>query len=182
MEIERLPFGQSPSDKLRAAHYRWVNMPTGLTPELSSKFMLNLHGGKTIRDMTDAKSEHDICSSDRFNKHCKLNPEWGAEARKTSWPSFIAKKKSCNVLGLATQEICLKGLHRMTPDNVMVNKGRRNCRACRRLTMKNPPTDTILPVLDQIKEKLSRGCETSPSRHKLKYLSANLRHATVRNS
>jgi hypothetical protein len=66
MEIERLPFGQSPSDKLRAAHYKWVNMPSGLTPELASKFRLGLHGGKTIRDMTTAGGRDYICSDARF--------------------------------------------------------------------------------------------------------------------
>jgi hypothetical protein len=46
MEIERLPFGQFHADKMRAAHYRWVDMPPGLSPESASKFMLMLRGGK----------------------------------------------------------------------------------------------------------------------------------------
>ena len=50
MEIERVPFGQSHAEKIRVAHYKWLNMPAGLTPELSSKFMLGFHGGKTVRD------------------------------------------------------------------------------------------------------------------------------------
>jgi hypothetical protein len=62
MEIERLPLGESLSDKLRAAHYKWVGMPPGLTPELASKFMLGLHGGRTVKDMTD-NGEHYICRS-----------------------------------------------------------------------------------------------------------------------
>jgi hypothetical protein len=156
MEIERLPLGQSHADKLRAAHYRWVNMPPGLTPDLASRFMLSLHRGKTVKDMT-SNGEDYICSLARFEKHCQLNPEWGVEARKTSKASFIAKVKAASPKKLATQEVCLKGLHPMTSDNVMMHKGRRNCLACWRHAFKHPPTHTILPVLDQIKEKLSRG-------------------------
>jgi hypothetical protein len=146
MEIELLPFGQSLADKLRAAHYRWVGMPSGLTPELASKFVLGLHGGKTIRDMTDAKNVHYVCSSDRFRKHCELNPEWGDEARKTSWANFTAKKKACNVLGLATKEFCLKGLHPMMSDNLRIDpsRGRRACLACRNFARDNPPRMTPL--------------------------------------
>jgi hypothetical protein len=154
--MESEPRSQSFGDKHRAAWARWVGMPSGLTPELASKFMLNLHGGKTIKDMT-SNGEHHICSYARFEKHCQLNPEWGAEARKTSKASFIAKEKAGNLKKLATQEFCLKGLHRMAPDNVMMHKGRRNCLACWRYAFKNPPTHTILPVLDQIKDKLRRG-------------------------
>ena len=40
MEIELLPFGRSLSDKLRAAHYKWLGMPSGLTPELASRLGL----------------------------------------------------------------------------------------------------------------------------------------------
>ncbi|SHK61491.1 hypothetical protein [Bradyrhizobium lablabi] len=156
MENERLSYGQSRAEKMRAAHYKWVGMPPGLTPELASKFMLGLYGGKTITNMTSA-GEHYICSFDRFNKHCELNPQWGSEARKASRASFIAKEKASNPKKRATQIMCLKGLHAMMPDNVMMHKGRRNCLTCWRHAFKNPPTHTILPVLDQIKEKLSRG-------------------------
>jgi hypothetical protein len=156
MEIERLPIEQSRAEKMRTAHYKWVGMPPGLTPELASRFMLGLYNGKTITNMTSA-GEHYICSSDRFKKHCELNPEWGSEARKASRASFIAKERASNPKKRATQKVCLKGIHEMTPDNVMMHKGRRNCLACWRHAFKNPPTHTILPVLDLIKEKLNRG-------------------------
>jgi hypothetical protein len=39
MEIEHLPFGQSLSDKQRAAHYKWVNTPPGIPPETATEFM-----------------------------------------------------------------------------------------------------------------------------------------------
>jgi hypothetical protein len=92
MEIERIPFGQSPFDKLPAAHYRWVNIPTGLTPELAGKPMLGLHGGKTVKDMT-SNGEHHICSFDRFNKHCELNPEWGLKPEGRVGPASSRRKR-----------------------------------------------------------------------------------------
>src|ERR1700692_2058684 len=104
MEIERLPLGQSFGDRHRTACARWVGTPSGLTPELASKFMLGLHGGKTVKDMT-SNGKHHICSLARFEKHCQLNPEWGAEARRTSKASFIAKEKAANPKKLATQEV-----------------------------------------------------------------------------
>ena len=162
MEMERLPLGQSYSDKQRAAHYKWVNMPSGLTPELASKFMLGLHGGKTIRDMTDAKKEHYICSMERFRKHCALNEEWGAEARKKSWTNFTTKKKVSNVLGQATREVCLKGLHPMTGDNLRIDPstGRRACLACRYFARDNPPPMTP-EVLAEVKQALQAGLSQS---------------------
>lgn len=155
MEIERLPFGQSLSDKQRAAHYKWLGMPSGLTPELASRFMLCLHGGKTVRDMT-GYGEHHLCSAERFKKHCELNPEWGQKVRKLSDENTTKKKKA--YAAAKTLEFCANRLHQMTPNNVKVWKsGRRQCIACWNYARINPPIHSILPVLDQIKEKLSRG-------------------------
>jgi hypothetical protein len=92
MEIERLPFGQSLADKIRAAHYKWVNMPPGLTSELASKFMLALHGGKTIRKLTDSAGPDYICSVHRFKAHCGLHPDWAAEARRISTANGLIGK------------------------------------------------------------------------------------------
>jgi hypothetical protein len=119
MEMERLPIGQSLSDKQRAAHYKWVNMPPGLSPELASKFKLGLHGGNTIRDMTSADTDNYICSTDRFKKHCELNPDWWSESEAKLNVLNANKKKSANAY-LANLTICKNGLHAMTPDNVKV--------------------------------------------------------------
>jgi hypothetical protein len=133
MEIERLPRGQSFGDKHRAAWAQWAGMPPGLTPELASKFMLNLHGGMTIRDMT-FNGEHYICSLARFEKHCQLNPEWGVAARKLSWKNFKKKSRESSHQRRRTAEMCLKGLHPMVGDNVMIshkkNRQWRQCLAC----------------------------------------------------
>ena len=158
MEIEWLPLGQSRSDKLRAAHYQWVGMPPGLTPELASKFMLGFHGGKTISDMIGQGDSY-ICSLVRFKKHCNRNPEWGAEARRLSKANSDTKKATTSHKANATQEYCLKGLHAMTPDNVLVwrSSGRRQCPACQAVTQANPPVHAVVASLDKIKADLSRG-------------------------
>jgi hypothetical protein len=134
MVTERLPFGQSQADKGREAWARWFGMPSGLTPELASKFMLGLHGGKTSRDMTNS-GEHYICSRDRFNKHCKLNKEWGETARKLSFQNSSRKKSINNWKFGKAFEFCMSGRHRMEGDNVIVGKAHKRsnrfCRACR---------------------------------------------------
>jgi hypothetical protein len=109
MEIERLPFGQSLSDKQRAAHYKWLNMPSGLTPELASQFMLKLHGGKTIRDMT-GYGVHHLCSAERFRKHCELHSTWGLEARRLSDQNSSRKKSINNWKVGRAFEFCMRGL------------------------------------------------------------------------
>ena len=158
MEMERLPLGESYSDKQRAAYYKWVNMPSGLTPELASKFMLNLHGGKTIRDMTTSGGDSYICSMERFRVHCRLNPEWSATVRKLSETNGNKKKSVNAARSLATRLMCLKGLHPMTADNVRVRKcGLRYCRECQRTLEKNPRIDVILPVVGKITSSLQRG-------------------------
>jgi hypothetical protein len=164
MEIERLPRGKSFGEKHRAAWAQWVGTPSGLTPELASKFMLNLHVGKTTRDMTSNR-EHHICSFARFEKHCQLNPEWGVEVRKLSWANFVKKSRESSHQRRRTLEMCLKGLHPMTGDNVMIshkkNRQWRQCLACRRLAAKNPPMASILAIVDVIKEKIVKGASIS---------------------
>jgi hypothetical protein len=94
MKIERLPFGQSLSDKLRAAHYKWLGMPSGLTPDLAGKFMLGLHGGKTIKDMTDAQSEHYICSLERSISIANKIWNGGLKPERRVGPASSRRRKS----------------------------------------------------------------------------------------
>ena len=76
MEMQRLPFGQSHADKIRAAHYRWVNMPPGIPPNMVDDFMAKLKAGSTIPKLTGGgkRSGPHIVSLGRFKKHCELNP------------------------------------------------------------------------------------------------------------
>jgi hypothetical protein len=67
MEIERLPFGQSHADKIRAAHYKWVGMPPGIPPQMADEFMEKLSAGSTIRKLTGGgKLGPPMVSYDRF--------------------------------------------------------------------------------------------------------------------
>jgi hypothetical protein len=131
MEIERQP-AKSYGDKHRTACAQWIGIPSGLTPELASKVMLGLHGGKTIRDLTCNGDDH-ICSMERFNKHCELNPEWGSEARLLSKKNSDKKKSVFHWKRGKTFEFCRSGRHRMEGDNVIQSKRPTNrfCRACR---------------------------------------------------
>jgi hypothetical protein len=122
-KIERLPLGQSQADKCRSRWARWVGTPPGLPPELASKFMLGLHGGKTIKDMTHYGDDH-ICSHDRFQKHCELNPEWGVEARRLSLLNFKTKASIASPKRGLKFEFCSSGRHRMEGDNVWQSKTR----------------------------------------------------------
>jgi hypothetical protein len=85
MEIKRLPFGQSHADKIRAAHYKWVNMPPGIPPDMAIDFMERLKAGSTIGKLTGGgKRGPPMVSYDRFKKHCELHPDWAVEARRIS--------------------------------------------------------------------------------------------------
>jgi hypothetical protein len=114
-------------------------MPSGLTPELASKFMLGLHGGKTNRDMTWVGDDY-ICSAGRFKKHCELNPEWGEEANRLSRENTSAKKS--NYRRSVRRLFCLSGRHRLEGDNVIQGKRATNrfCRACRDERANRPMT------------------------------------------
>jgi hypothetical protein len=74
MEIERLPFGQSLSDKQRAGELKWRGMPPGLPPELADEFMVEFKAGSTIRSLTNGPAA--LCGLARYKKHCELHPEW----------------------------------------------------------------------------------------------------------
>jgi hypothetical protein len=80
MEIERLPFGLSHADKCRAGHFKWLNAPPGMSPELANNFMAGLKAGKTLRVLTSGMKKYApaMVTPGRFKKHCELNPEWGA--------------------------------------------------------------------------------------------------------
>lgn len=132
MEIERIPFGKSPSNKHRAARYRWLNMPAGLTPELAARFKLGVHGGKTVRDMTTAGGPNYICSENRFLKHCQMHPDWwGAEEWHLNIANASAKKKVNSWQRLKTH--CVRGHDLAVHGKFFTNKqgeGSRRCYAC----------------------------------------------------
>jgi hypothetical protein len=169
MEMQRLPFGSSLSDKLRAGALRWRGKPPGLAPEMADEFMARIVAGETIRDLTNPAPVVDpaapyvppMVSADRLRKHYERDPEWGAKVRKLSWENFARKSRESSHMRRRTAEMCQKGLHSMTGDNVMIshkkNRQWRQCLACRRLAAQKPPLESILAIVDVIKEKIIRG-------------------------
>jgi hypothetical protein len=133
MEIERLPLGQSLADKHRAAELRWRGMPPGIPPEMAIEFMAKLKAGSTVRKLTGGGKRLGaaLVSFDRFEKHCELHPEWGAEAWRISKINCSLGKGSR--LRKMTESFCLKGLRAMIGANVRIDpsRGRRCCLACR---------------------------------------------------
>src|SRR4051794_16716101 len=116
MEIKRLPFGQSHADKIRAAYYRWVNMPPGIPSDMAVEFMERLKAGSTIRKLTGGgKLGPPMVSDDRFKKHCELNPAWAAEAR------GISRQNSTLLKGayLRNRTHCKYG-HSLSGDNLYI--------------------------------------------------------------
>jgi hypothetical protein len=178
MEIERLPLGQSRADKCRAGTLRWLNVPPGIPTEMAAEFMARIVAGETIRDLTNPPPTVDpiapyippMVSADRFRKHCELNPEWAAEVRKLSWANFARKSRESSHMRRRTAEMCQKGLHPMTGDNVMISHKEnrrqwRQCLACRRLAAQTPPLESILAIVDVIKEKIAKGTSISEITH-----------------
>jgi hypothetical protein len=136
--------------------------PSGhMTPEQANACMAALREGKTLRRFTNGgKFGPAIVSFKKFKKHCELHPEWGAEAMRLAKINAKAGdilKSVNNAKRRQTQEMCLKGLHPMKGDNLMMHKGRRCCLACWRHHAAHPPIHSILPVLDLIKDDLRRG-------------------------
>lgn len=145
-----------------AARRRWMTVPPGMTPELAAEFMRRLIAGHSLRRITSGDKRHGpaFVTPSRFKKHCELHPEWAVEAMRLAKANAKAADllKSVNAAKRKkTQEVCLKGLHPMSGDNIMIHKGRRACLACWRHHANNPPLHSILPVLEKIKDSLRRG-------------------------
>jgi hypothetical protein len=135
--------------------------PRLMTPTQATTFMSRLQAGEAVRRMTSGgKLGKAVCSLEKFKKHCAAYPMWGEDAQRLAKINAKAADimKSVNAWKRKkTQELCLKGLHPMKGDNLMIHKGRRACLACWRHHATHPPIHSILPVLDLIKDDLRRG-------------------------
>jgi hypothetical protein len=134
MEIERIPFGQSHADKIRVAHYKWVNMPPGIPPEMAAEFMEKLKAGSTIRKLTGGgKLGAPMVSHERFKKHCQMHPVWAAEAREISDANGRTIKGSRE----RAKTHCRNG-HPFAGDNLYISPDRkeRRCMTCMRFNGK----------------------------------------------
>jgi hypothetical protein len=136
--------------------------PRLMSPTQASAFMARLQAGESVRRMTCGSKDvgKALVTRNKYKKHCAAYPQWGAEVERLAKINTKAADilKSINsAKRRKTQEVCLKGLHPMKGDNLMIHKGRRACLACWRHHASHPPIHSILPVLDQIKNDLRRG-------------------------
>jgi hypothetical protein len=135
--------------------------PRLMTPAQASRCTALLRDGWTLRRLHNGGNQgKPVVTPGKLQNHSAAYPEWGAEAKRLAKVNAKAADilKSVNSpKRKQTQEICLKGLHPMKGDNLMIHKGRRACLACWRHHASQPPIHSILPVLDLIKDELRRG-------------------------
>jgi len=133
--------------------------PRLMTPAQATTFMSRLRAGESVRRLTSGSKEvgKALATPNKFKNHCVAYSEWGAEAKRFAIINANILKSVNSAKRKRTQEVCLKGLHPMKGDNLMIHKGRRACLACWRHHASHPPINSILPVLDQIKDDLRRG-------------------------
>ena len=88
--------------------------------------------GHTVRDLTSPGRKSYLVPESRFKVHLALDPGWAKRVAKLNQANISRKHKENSGHRAATQEYCLKGLHRMTGDNVMIVNaiGHRRCRIC----------------------------------------------------
>ena len=134
MESKRLPFGQSHADKIRAAHYKWVNMPPGIPPDMAIDFMERLKAGSTIGKLTGGgKYGPPMVSYDRFKKHCEQHPDWAVEARRISQSNVRILKG----LTRRARTHCSRGheyaVHGLGYKNHINGRSYRYCKLCNKI-------------------------------------------------
>lgn len=145
-------------DKHREAWARWFGKPPGLSPELASKFMLGIHGGKTVKEMTDAKSSSYICSFNRFRTHCALNPDWfNDEAKRLNKESTERKKNARNWNRAKTH--CARGHDLAIHGKLTIQKAGWKWRRCTLCTAAYHKGSGVIraEAVDKVKEALKSG-------------------------
>ncbi len=143
-------------DRMRASALKWAGLPPGMSPALARKFEQSLEDDKTIKDLTAPQSSFYLVPESRFKKHCEINPAWAQNIFELNKASITKKRKTTSGHGLARKKFCLRGLHRMTKDNVLIDGvGHRRCKACRYTSMAGKPMTA--EMVDQIKEAIING-------------------------
>lgn len=131
-------------------------LPPGMSPRIARKFEKQISRGKTIRDLVLNKSKFFLVAETRFKKHCELHSAWAQNILKLGKVSLGKKRKATSGHGNATKIWCLRGLHRMTPDNVLIDGvGHRRCKACRYISM--PGNPMTAEMVEQIRGAIING-------------------------
>jgi hypothetical protein len=103
-----------------------------MTTALADRFERGMRRGDTVKDLTSPDLKTYIVPASRYKVHCSLHPAWARRIAKLNRANISIKKRDNSDRRVMTQEYCLKGLHRMTGDNVMIVNaiGHRRCRTC----------------------------------------------------
>lgn len=141
-------------------HYdpKWRTMAPGMPPRLANMFELRMKSkGHTIKDLTEPGRDTYIVPMSRYRVHCRLRPAWAKRMTTLNQANISRKHRENSGHRAATQKYCLKGLHRMTGDNVMIVNaiGHRRCRICHYAAAAGHP----MPVekVEEIKAAVARG-------------------------
>jgi hypothetical protein len=111
--------------------------PRRMTPAQANEFMEALRAGRTLRRISGGgKFGPAIASPKKFHTHCKLYPEWGAEAKRLA----IANAKAADVLKGSTKRSrthCGRGhpfaVHGLAYKNHVNGRRYRYCKLCNRI-------------------------------------------------
>ncbi|MBH5387014.1 hypothetical protein [Bradyrhizobium diversitatis] len=116
----------------RKTSRKWWAMAPGMTAGLVDRFERGMKRGNTVNDLTSPDRKTYVVPASRYKVHCQLHPAWAKRMTKINRDNISRKERDCSDRRLRTQEYCLKGLHRMTGDNVMIVNaiGHRRCRTC----------------------------------------------------
>lgn len=124
----------------RKADLKWRHMAPGMTQALAKRFERRMEQGKTVKDLTSPSLQTYVVPESRYKVHCRLHPVWAKRISKLNAASITKKRKETSGHGNATKKYCLRGLHRMTKANVLIDGvGHRRCRACRYISMAGKP-------------------------------------------
>jgi hypothetical protein len=136
--------------------------------------MAAMVAGQSKRQLTHGKTP--IVTPRKLRKHCASYPTYGAEIARLAEKNvaIVNARKSANSRTHAlTAVTCMKGLHQMTPDNIMRRNDarRRNwrqCKACYEASIAKPPLrapERLLPKIDEIKRDILSGASISQICH-----------------
>lgn len=143
---------------LRKADLKWRHMAPGMTPKLSEMFERRmLREGRTVKDLTNRNSKSYLVPESRYKVHRSLDSAWAKRVSELNKANISRKKRDSSGHRAAAQKYCLKGLHRMTGDNVMIVNaiGHRRCRICHYAAAAGHP----MPVekVEEIKAAVANG-------------------------
>ncbi|WP_247313584.1 hypothetical protein [Bradyrhizobium sp. 48] len=116
----------------RKTSRKWWAMAPGMPAALADRFERGMTRGDTVMDLTSPDRKTYVVPASRYKVHCSMHPAWARRIAKLNKKNISIKKRDTSDRRALTQKYCLKGLHLMTGDNVMIVNaiGHRRCRAC----------------------------------------------------